>query len=68
MNKHTLSVAITFLFCTPISGGIPDGIYHKGWIDFNKNGKMDLYENPKARWKTEYTERLPGKRVGYAGF
>ena len=48
MNKHTLSGAITFLFCTPISGGIPDGIYHKGWIDFNKNGKMDLYENPKA--------------------
>ena len=48
MNKHTLSVAITFLFCTPISGGLPDGIYHKGWIDFNKNGKMDLYENPKA--------------------
>lgn len=48
MNKHTLSVAITFLFCTPISGGVPDGIYHKGWIDFNKNGKMDLYENPKA--------------------
>lgn len=48
MNKHTLSVAINFLFCTPISGGIPDGIYHKGWIDFNKNGKMDLYENPKA--------------------
>ena len=48
MNKHTLSVAITFLFCTPTSGGIPDGIYHKGWIDFNKNGKMDLYENPKA--------------------
>ena len=44
MNKHTLSVAITFLFCTPISGGI----YHKGWIDFNKNRKMDLYENPKA--------------------
>ena len=23
-------------------------IYHKGWIDFNKNGKMDIYENPKA--------------------
>lgn len=48
MNKHTLSVAINFLFCTPISGGTPDGIYHKGWIDFNKNGKMDLHENPKA--------------------
>lgn len=24
-------------------------IYHKGWIDFNKNGKMDVYENPKAK-------------------
>lgn len=24
------------------------GIYHKGWIDFNKNGKMDVYENPSA--------------------
>ena len=21
-------------------------IYHKGWIDFNKNGRMDLYEDP----------------------
>ena len=23
-------------------------IYHKGWIDFNKNGRMDVFENPKA--------------------
>ena len=23
-------------------------IYKKGWIDFNKNGQMDVYENPKA--------------------
>lgn len=23
-------------------------IYRDGWIDFNKNGKMDVYENPKA--------------------
>lgn len=22
------------------------GIYHDGWIDFNKNGVMDIYENP----------------------
>lgn len=21
-------------------------IYHKGWIDFNKNGRMDVYEDP----------------------
>lgn len=23
-------------------------IYRKGWIDFNKNGRMDVYENPEA--------------------
>lgn len=23
-------------------------IYKKGWIDFNKNGVMDIYENPNA--------------------
>ncbi len=25
---------------------VKDSIYHKGWIDLNKNGKMDPYENP----------------------
>lgn len=24
----------------------PKSIYHKGWIDFNKNGKKDLFEDP----------------------
>lgn len=28
--------------------GKKSDIYHKGWIDFNKNGKMDIYENPLA--------------------
>lgn len=23
-------------------------IYHEGWTDFNKNGQMDVYENPSA--------------------
>jgi beta-glucosidase len=23
-------------------------IYHQGWIDLNKNGRMDVYENPRA--------------------
>src|SRR3954468_18963568 len=22
-------------------------IYHNGWIDFNKNGRMDVFEDPK---------------------
>ncbi|MBQ2728788.1 MAG: hypothetical protein IJF77_06170, partial [Alistipes sp.] len=24
------------------------GIYHDGWIDFNKNGRMDIYEDASA--------------------
>ena len=24
-------------------------MYHKGWVDFNKNGKKDIYEDPEAR-------------------
>lgn len=26
----------------------PAKIYHDGWIDLNKNGRMDVYENPAA--------------------
>lgn len=26
--------------------GQQKNIYHKGWIDFNKNGKMDVFEDP----------------------
>ncbi|MEN8156257.1 MAG: glycoside hydrolase family 3 C-terminal domain-containing protein [Bacteroidota bacterium] len=29
-------------------GGTEGGIYHKGWIDFNKNNRRDLYEDPNA--------------------
>ena len=25
-----------------------ENIYHEGWTDFTKNGKMDVYENPQA--------------------
>ncbi len=24
----------------------PKSIYHNGWIDFNKNGAKDIYEDP----------------------
>ncbi len=29
------------------ANGADSSIYHDGWIDLNKNGKMDPYENPK---------------------
>lgn len=48
MNKHILWTAASLLLCTQATGAMQDGIYHKGWIDFNKNGKMDIYEDPGA--------------------
>lgn len=49
------------LLALPSVAEVPAGktkkasIYHKGWIDFNKNGRMDVFENPQAkledRWK-----------------
>jgi beta-glucosidase len=45
--------AILLTVCTlSLSGQQRDAgrkdIYHAGWIDLNKNGRMDIYENPKA--------------------
>jgi beta-glucosidase len=40
--------AFVFL-CIVAAGGAhaqQKNIYHKGWIDFNKNGKMDVFEDP----------------------
>lgn len=33
-------------------------IYHKGWTDLNKNGRMDVYEDPKADIETRITDLL----------
>lgn len=42
--SHTLvlSAVITTQFCQAQTGKI----YQKGWIDFNKNGKKDVFEDP----------------------
>ena len=63
MNKTFLTIA-ALLACMTMSGqpkNVPEPgkqvekfvvgnnkMYHKGWIDFNKNGKKDVYEDPKA--------------------
>ena len=40
---------LLLLFCAiPNLLSAQKKIYHKGWIDFNKNGIMDIYENPAA--------------------
>ena len=33
-------------------------IYHSGWIDLNKNGRMDVYENPKIDIERRITDLL----------
>jgi beta-glucosidase len=41
-----LAVLIGSTFSLPAHRG--KEIYHNGWIDLNKNGRMDVYEDPKA--------------------
>lgn len=50
MKKQTGILLLLLLGWNPIASEASpkNGIYHKEWIDFNKNGKMDIYENPKA--------------------
>jgi beta-glucosidase len=33
-------------------------IYHKGWVDFNKNGKMDVFEDPSQIINKRITDLL----------
>jgi len=47
-QKILIVIAITILlFGLVIGQEAKNDIYKNGWIDFNKNGKMDDYENPK---------------------
>lgn len=50
MKKQTGILLLLLLGWNPIASEASpkNGIYHKEWIDFNKNGKKDIYENPKA--------------------
>ena len=44
--KRLASLALIILAATGTQADNKK-IYHKGWIDFNKNGRMDIFENPK---------------------
>jgi beta-glucosidase len=46
--KSSLLLITFFLFLTPQNHTPKKDIYRSGWIDLNKNGRMDVYENPKA--------------------
>src|SRR3954465_12258714 len=43
---------------TPATRDDRKPIYHSGWIDLNKNGRMDVYENPKVDIEKRITDLL----------
>lgn len=47
MMKKSLLMA-SAMMAMAVEAAPRQSIYHKGWIDFNKNGRMDVFENPKA--------------------
>lgn len=45
-NKRTMLAALLGLCVALPQQAQNKSIYHKGWIDFNKNGVKDVYEDP----------------------
>ena len=46
MSKPIFMLLLGLLLGIQYSWAKKNTIYHEGWIDFNKNGVMDVYENP----------------------
>ena len=47
MLKHiSTGMILAALSASAISAQKPASIYHEGWIDFNKNGRKDIFEDP----------------------
>ena len=45
MKKRYVCIALAFLQISLVAAQINP--YHSDWIDFNKNGKKDIFEDPK---------------------
>lgn len=48
MNLKIVGSLALFALSAVAQAASKSNIYHKGWIDFNKNGHMDVFENPAA--------------------
>ena len=46
------------LFAIATAAAAQPSIYHNGWIDLNKNGKMDVYEDPSQPVKKRVNDLL----------
>ena len=59
MKKAALILISLFCFsCLGFAQNSKKSIYKEGWIDFNKNGKMDVYEDPTAPIDTRVADLL----------
>ena len=59
MKKAALILISLFFFsCLGFAQNSKKSIYKEGWIDFNKNGKMDVYEDPTAPIDTRVADLL----------
>lgn len=58
INYFSCAIIFTVIVALPVSGQTNQSPYHANWIDFNKNGKQDLYENPKAPVSERITDLL----------
>ena len=41
-----MNISVFLFTILALAGGVSDSIYKNGWIDFNKNGRKDIYEDP----------------------
>jgi beta-glucosidase len=54
----TLCILLGCLLVFGVAAAEPSSIYHDGWIDLNKNGKMDVYEDPSQPIKKRVNDLL----------
>ena len=55
---HLITTLVLLLNLIPQTNSTRKTIYHDGWIDLNKNGRMDVYENPKIDIEKRITDLL----------
>lgn len=56
--KREITFGIAVVLCAIMYAGGHSGIYKKGWIDFNKNGLKDIYEDSSAALEARVNDLL----------
>lgn len=62
--KRRIALCIAVSLCAGVYAGNNPGIYKKGWIDFNKNGVKDIYEDPRHPIEARVQDLLSQNDLG----